>query len=58
MKSRSRLTTMIMKRSSHIPASTTSPSANSDGGLWRTRRDHSACGITTLHSTTVHDSGA
>src|SRR3954471_8622721 len=48
-KSRCRLVTTITNRSSHMPTLTTSAMTNSTAGVRRTRRNQSACGMTTLH---------
>ena len=48
-KSRCRLSTMMTKRSSHMPTLTTSAMMKSSGTLVRTRLNQSICGMTTLH---------
>src|SRR5687767_10276522 len=53
-KSRERLTTMIMNRSSHIPMLITIEMTNSAVRLLRTRFDHSNCGTTMLQMNSPH----
>src|SRR3954471_12481668 len=48
-KSRCRLSTMITKRSSHMPMLTMIEITNSAGTVVRIFLNHSSCGMTTLH---------
>src|SRR5438552_3168759 len=53
-KSSLKLLAMIMKRSNHIPTSTTTETNNKTVGLRRSVRHHSNCGTSVLHAKSSH----